>query len=134
MAGCGLSRSTPRHPAVIIFAINAGLLIWVATSYRKLKHDVLVALLFGSIKAGVVVAFSIGAVARVGLMPVVFGGLISGLFSFFMCWGFMALLGRTDRINFEHRRAVANGERRKKPALVLEWVGIAITGIACLFF
>lgn len=112
-------------------AINIGLLIWVASAHRKLKHDVLISLLFGTAKAGLVFVFSAGAINEYGLFAIALNALIRGLFSFFTCWGFMALLGRTDRIDLEHRRAVASGEHRKKPAMVLEYVGIAVCGILC---
>jgi len=109
--------------------INVGLLIWVASAHRKLKHDVLIALLFGTVKAAVILTFSIGLIEKVGFFPVAINAFVRGLFSFLTCWGFMALLGRTDRLDLEHRRAVAAGEHRKKPALVLEYIGIAVCGI-----
>jgi hypothetical protein len=116
---------------IISIAVNVGLLIWVASAHRKLKHDVLISLLFGTVKAGLVFVFSTGAIAQVGILPVAIGALIRGLFSFLTCWGFMALLGRTDRLELDHRRAVASGEHRKKPAMVLEYIGLAVCGILC---
>lgn len=118
---------------MIAFAVNAVVLIWLMGSHRKLKHDVLVALLFGTIKAALVGILAF-AVLDVGMLPaIVATALIRGLLSFLTCWAFLALLGRTDRIDREHRKAVAGGARVKKPAMFLEYTGMAIAGIACLF-
>lgn len=114
-------------------ALNIGLLIWLASAHRKLKHDVLVALLFGTVKAGLIFVFSAGGITQYGLTAVAVGAFVSGFISFLTCWGFMALLGRTDRIEFAHRRAVADGESRKKPNLVLEYIGITVCGLLCAF-
>lgn len=119
---------------MITFAVNAGLLIWVATSYRKLKHDVLLALLFGTAKAGLIVAFSSGAATQVGWFAIAVSALISGLVSFLVCWAFMALFSRIDRLELEQRQALAAGGTRSKSAPVAEWIGVVITGLVCLFF
>lgn len=134
LAGPGIAGVIEPSPRpVIAIAVNIGLLIWVASVHRKLKHDVLVALLFGTVKAGLIVAFSMSQVVEVGLGLIMVVALVRGLISFFTCWGFMALLGRTDRLEHEHRRGVAAGESRKKPVLVWEYIGIAVCGILCAF-
>lgn len=128
---------TPNPSApMLLVAINFVLLVALLSQKKSKKQPLMVGLIFGGIKAAVIIGLGLMASVTMGapevVALVVFSALIRGTISFLSAWALLALLKRIDDIEIAARLA-PQGVITKPKSVVLEWTGVLVAGFICAF-